>query len=308
MESRKPGAYERLDPGLDAADAAADWASAFEEEPTHQEGGEPSARDAAEATSGTSHPVAGAAEVVAGEECVEELSTHPRTEPQAMSAAQPPIEADAQAAEASRCESAAAEQAGDPQAPEGAEEPAAVEPEPQAPVGVQEPVAAGQASPAPVGVREPAAVGAEPEAPEGLGEPAAVEAAETGEPRARHPQRRRTRLGRLLRRVTTTMGAAALVALVWYFASSAVVFSRPSPVDGPQPAGAEQLDDRVIIRKTHVPAATPRMGGANVPTNQALGGTQPAGVGRAPSGGASGTSPSLRSSPMPTPTPTRPGD
>lgn len=104
------------------------------------------------------------------------------------------------------------------------------------------------------------------------------------------------------------MGAAGLVALVWYFASAAVAFSRPSPVDGPQPAGAEQLDDRVIVRKTHVPAATPRMGEANVPTSQALGGTQPASAGRAPSGAASGASPSSRSSPLPTPTPTRPGD
>lgn len=182
--------------------------------------------------------------------------------------------------------------------------------EAQAPVGVEEPTVAEAELEAPVGVEEPAAVAAEPQAAVGVDEPAAVEATEADKPRARHRMRPRTTVKRFLRRVTITMGAAALVALVWYFASSAVVFSRPSPLDGQQPAGAEQLDDRVIVRKTHVPAATLRMGGcgANAPITQAVGGVQPASASRAPSGGASGASPSQRSSPMPTPTPMRPRD
>lgn len=319
MGNRKAGTEEAVDPGLDAAGAAAGGAPALEQGPTDQEGGEPSAKDAAEASSDKCH---------AGAEAAEESSTDPCTEPQALEGAEEPAskkaselrvlhgteasrslqaaeqaepaeddarqaadeageaqalesaakagaKADAQAAEASSRESAA-EEAGGSQAHEGAEEPAAGEPEPQAPMGLKE--------------------------------PAAVEAAEARKPGARHRKRGRTTAGRLLRRVTITMGAAVLVTFIWYLASSAVVFSRPSPVDGQQPTGAEQLDDRVIVRKTHVPAATPRMGGANAPINQAVGGIQPASAGHAPSGGASGPSASLKSSPIPTPTPTRPGD
>ena len=309
MGNRKAGTEEAVDPGLDAAGAAAGGAPALEQGPTDQEGGEPSAKDAAEASSDKCH---------AGAEAAEESSTDPCTEPQALEGAEEPAskkaselrvlhgteasrslqaaeqaepaeddarqaadeageaqalesaakagaKADAQAAEASSRESAA-EEAGGSQAHEGAEEPAAGEPEPQAQVGVE----------------EPAAVESEPQAPMGLKEPAAVEAAEARKPGARHRKRGRTTAGRLLRRVTITMGAAVLVTFIWYLASSAVVFSRPSPVDGQQPTGAEQLDDRVIVRKTHVPAATPRMGGANAPINQAVGGIQPASAGHAP--------------------------
>ena len=301
LEGQKAGDEEEVGAGLDAANESPDRASELGEEPRDRGGGELPALDGG-TREGAAEPAITDGQAQAVEASPPEPPVEEAGEAQAPKGADEPVAAEAQALEdadqpvpEAQAPTGADEPGAESKAQKGADEPGAAEV--QAPESVEEPAAEAQT---PEGIEEPAA-SAVPEP-----DPASLHRAE--KPRGQHGRRPRSKVGRFLRRAAITTGSAALVALVWYFASSAVVFSRPAPVDGQQPAGAEQLDDRVILRMTHVPAATHRVSGANAPINQALGVNQPAGAAHAPSGGPlAGSSPSPKSSPIPMPTSTRPG-
>lgn len=107
-------------------------------------------------------------------------------------------------------------------------------------------------------------------------------------------QERKAQEGQVVRRLTGGAGATAL-GLAWFFTASAataapVAFGASPAADPQQPvSGPEQLDDRVFVRRVHVPAMRAPAGGVKAGTVATMSAAQAGSVGPAAgSGGASG--------------------
>lgn len=122
-------------------------------------------------------------------------------------------------------------------------------------------------------------------------------------------QARKEQEGAVVRRLTIGAGATAL-GLAWYFTSSAVTaaplaFGAQPAAAGPPVMGIEQLDDRVFVRRVHVPALRPPAGGVRAGAARPAGGAASAsGAAAAPAVGGTAPAQAAAAAPIAQPAPT----